>query len=65
MRASKAAKWALATAAITVYFTCPAYRYYVIGSWVFYKIVRDKPSKRYRIVSKGSQHYKRLVGGAS
>lgn len=58
----KAAKWALAAAVVTVYAAVPAYRYYVIGSWIAYKILRDKGPRRYRVVQRESRHYKRLVG---
>jgi hypothetical protein len=57
----KPVKWAIALTAAAVYFTIPGYRYYVIGSWVAYKIIHDKPRK-YRVVAKESNHYKRLVG---
>ena len=56
----KPAKLALAAAAITVYVVCPAYRYYVIGSWITYKILNDKPG-RYRVIPKGSKLYARVL----
>lgn len=56
----KVGKTAFALAAVTVYIVCPAYRYYIIGSWIGYKILNDKP--RFRVVSKGSKFYNRLVG---
>lgn len=59
----KIGKLAMAAVAVTVYVTVPAYRYWVIGSWVAYKIANDRGSTRYRIVSKQSKHFKRLVGG--
>ncbi|MBD0381266.1 hypothetical protein [Paenibacillus sedimenti] len=58
----KGAKWILAAAAVTVYVAVPAYRYYVIGAWVAHKILNDRPG-RYRVVSKQSRDYKRIVGG--
>ena len=39
------AKTVLAVSAVAVYFLCPAYRYYVIGSWIGYKIMNNKPPK--------------------
>lgn len=65
MRVTTAFKWTLAAAAVTVYFAVPGYRYYVIGSWVAFKIIKDKKGNRYRVVPKQSAHYKRLVGSAS
>ncbi|MDR6884860.1 hypothetical protein J2X61_006674 [Bacillus sp. 3255] len=56
----KIGKTAFALAAVTVYIVCPAYRYYIIGSWIGYKIMNDKP--RFRVVPKGSKTYNRLVG---
>jgi hypothetical protein len=53
-------KTVFAIAAVTVYVICPAYRYYVIGSWIGYKILRDKP--RTNVIPKGSKVYNRLVG---
>lgn len=50
----------LAAAAITVYIALPAYRYYMIASFVGMRIMGDRP--RYRVVPKWSKHYKRLVG---
>jgi hypothetical protein len=58
----KKAKWLIAAAAVTVYVACPAYRYWVIGSWVAVKVLRDKPLKP-RVIPKGSRQYNRLVGG--
>ncbi len=56
----KPTKIAMAAAAVTVYIVCPAYRYYIIGSWVAYKILSDKPGK-YRVIPKGSRLYNRIV----
>lgn len=56
----KPTKLIMAAAAVTVYIVCPAYRYYVIGSWVGYKILHDKP-RRYRVVPKGSKAYVRVL----
>lgn len=56
----KPGKIVLAAAAVTVYVVCPAYRYYIIGSWVAYKILNDKPG-RYRVVPKGSRTYQRVL----
>jgi hypothetical protein len=56
----KLGKTAFALAAVTVYVVCPAYRYYIIGSWIGYKILNDKP--RFTKVRKGSKVYNRLVG---
>lgn len=58
----KASKLLLATAAVTVYIVCPAYRYYVIGTWVGYKIMSDKPRKP-RSIPKGSKLYTRVLKG--
>lgn len=55
-------KWIAAAAIMTVYFCVPAYRYYVIGSWIAYKIASDKRMPRYLVVAKGTKHYNRLVG---
>ena len=60
----KPMKAAVAISAVTVYILCPAYRYWVIGSWVGYKILKDKPLVKYRVIPKGSRLYKRVVGGA-
>lgn len=57
----KASKVLMAAAAVTVYIVFPAYRYYVIGSWVGYKIMSDKPRKP-RIIPKGSKLFKKVVG---
>jgi hypothetical protein len=59
----KSVKVLMAAAAVTVYVVCPAYRYYVIGSWIGYKILNDKPG-RYRIVPRGSKTYSRVLKGA-
>lgn len=56
----KFGKPAFALAAITVYIVCPAYRYYIIGSWIGYKILNEK--QRFTTVRKGSKVYNRLVG---
>lgn len=56
----KPAKLVLAAAAVTVYVVCPAYRYYVIGSWITYKILKDKPG-RYRVIPKGSKLYSKVL----
>lgn len=45
----KPVKTTLAISAVAVYFLCPAYRYYVIGSWIGYKIMNNKPP-RIRVV---------------
>lgn len=45
-------KTLLAVSAVAVYFLCPAYRYYVIGSWVGLKILDNKP-QRIRVVKWG------------
>ncbi|MFD1953754.1 hypothetical protein ACFSL6_17600 [Paenibacillus thailandensis] len=50
----KPVKILLAAAAVTTYIAFPAYRYYVIGSWIAYKIMTDRP-RSYRIVAKGSK----------
>lgn len=59
----KPGKVVLAAAAVTVYAVCPAYRYYVIGSWIAYKILSDKPG-RYRVIRKGSRLYEKVLKGA-
>lgn len=41
----KPVKTTLALSAVAVYFLCPAYRYYIIGSWVGYKIMNNKPPR--------------------
>lgn len=56
----KPAKLVMAAAAVTVYFAFPPYRYYVIGSWVAYKILNDK-ARPTRVIPKGSAQYKRIV----
>ncbi|MCA0754887.1 hypothetical protein KP806_07480 [Paenibacillus sp. N4] len=58
----KVSKVLIAAAAVTVYVVCPAYRYYVIGSWVGYKIMSDKPRKP-RVIPKDSKLFKKIVGG--
>lgn len=58
----KPGKVIMAAAAVTVYVVCPAYRYYVIGSWIAYKILSDKPRKP-KTIPKGSKLYARLTGG--
>ncbi|MEC0239437.1 hypothetical protein P4H66_06155 [Paenibacillus dokdonensis] len=58
----KPVKVALAAAAVTVYCLCPAYRYYVIGSWIGLKIMRDKPRKP-RVVPKNSRLYEKVKAG--
>lgn len=60
-RHMKKGKTVFALAAVTVYIVFPAYRYYVIGSWIGYKILKDKP--RTNVVPKGSKLYKRVLGG--
>lgn len=62
MRLSKVGKVALAAGAVSVYILCPAYRYWVIGSWVGMKIIKDKPRKPI-VVRKGSKAYLRFVEG--
>ena len=52
-------KGVLAAAAVSVYFLCPAYRYYVIGTWIGLKILDNKP-KRVYVIRKGSRLYDRL-----
>lgn len=59
----KPAKLVIAAAAVTVYIVCPAYRYYVIGTWIAYKIMNDKPGK-YRVIPKGSKLYTRVLKSA-
>ena len=49
-------KGILAAAAVSVYFLCPAYRYYVIGTWIGLKILDNKP-KRVHVIRKGSRLY--------
>lgn len=56
------AKTLLAVGAIVVYVTVPAYRYWMIGTWVGYKIMNDKGAP-IRTVPKGSRQYKRIVQG--
>jgi hypothetical protein len=60
----KPTKLLIAAAAATVYIVCPPYRYYVIGSWVAYKILNDKP-RRYRVVSKGSKAWEGIMHAGS
>lgn len=38
-------KTALAVSAVAVYFLVPAYRYYIIGTWIGLKIMDNKPQK--------------------
>ncbi|GIP25496.1 hypothetical protein J23TS9_06260 [Paenibacillus sp. J23TS9] len=57
----KPVKTALATAAVTVYFLCPAYRYYIIGTWIGMKIMSDKKPRTY-VIAKGTKQYDRLRG---
>lgn len=59
MTAREHAKWFLAGSAIAVYFIAPGYKYYVIGSWIAYKIMQDK--QRYRVVPKSSKAYHRIM----
>lgn len=56
----KLSRTAFAAAVVTVYIVCPGYRYWVLGSWIGYKILSDKP--RFTSVPKGSKVYNRLVG---
>lgn len=58
----KPAKLLFVAGAITVYFAFPAYRYYLIGSWVAYKIASSKPGK-YHVVPKESLLYNKVLGG--
>lgn len=53
-------KMIMAAAAVAVYIILPGYRYYVIGTWIGYKILHDKP-RRYRIIAKDSKLYNRLT----
>ena len=55
------AKTTIASAAVAVYFLCPAYRYYVIGTWIGLKIMDNKPRKVY-VIPKDSKMYARLRG---
>ena len=59
----KATKLIMAAAAVTVYVVFPAYRYYVIGSWVGLKIINNKP-RPLRVIPKGSAKYNYLTGKA-
>ncbi|WP_438447398.1 hypothetical protein [Gorillibacterium sp. sgz5001074] len=56
------AKTVLAVSAVVVYIACPAYRYWMLGSWIGYKILNDRPG-RFRVVPKGSRQFRRMVGG--
>jgi hypothetical protein len=57
----KPVKLIMAAAAVTVYFAFPPYRYYVIGTWVAYKILNDKPRPP-RVIRKGSKQYLKITG---
>jgi hypothetical protein len=56
----KPTKFIIAAAVVTVYIVFPAYRYYVIGSWVAYKIMNDKP-RQYRVIPKGSKVWEGIM----
>jgi hypothetical protein len=59
MTAREHAKYFLAGAALGVYVLCPAYRYYVIGSWIALKIANEKA--KYTVVPRSSRIYKRIM----
>lgn len=58
----KAKRIALGVVVATVYIALPAYRYYVLGSWIAYKIMSDKPRPP-RVVPKGSRLYEKITKG--
>lgn len=54
-------KHLLAVSAVVVYIACPAYRYWMLGSWIGYKILNDK-GQPVRPIPKGSRAYQRVMG---
>lgn len=56
------AKTVLAVSAVVVYIAFPPYRYWMLGSWIGYKILNDRQG-RYRVVPKGSRQFQQVVGG--
>lgn len=44
----KGFKYLLAAGVVTVYIVCPAYRYYVLGTWIGYKILNER--SKYRVI---------------
>lgn len=57
-------KLVAAFAIVGVYIFVPAYRYYALGSYIGYKVLKDKPRKP-TVVPKGSRLYNRVLGGAT
>jgi hypothetical protein len=54
-------KWIVAAAIISVYVAFPAYKYYVLGSIVAYRVIKPKEVKA-RTIAKGSPAYNRIIG---